>query len=288
MIAAFLLLIMGLGWTFSYAYNEPGILVIAVIFSTVSSLISYYYSANITLALSKAKQIDRQSAPDLYRMVENLTIGAGLPMPKLYIIDDSAPNAFATGRNPQNAVVVFTTGILQKLNKQELEGVTAHELSHIGNYDIRLMTIIVVLVGMVTLLADWFLRFSFFGGRRKSSNEGGGQLQLIMIAVGLLLAILSPLIATVLQLSISRKREYLADASAALLTRYPEGLASALEKLAADREPLEAANKATAHLYITNPLKNHRGDSTGWFSKLFNTHPPIEDRISRLREMNIG
>jgi len=285
LIAAFLILIIGLGFVFSQAYNSPEFVVIAVIFSVTMSLISYFYSDKITLRLSRAKPVTRQSAPELYRLVENLSIAAGLPTPRIYIIDDLAPNAFATGRNPEKAVVVFTTGILKKLEKKELEGVAAHELSHIGNYDIRLMTIVVVLVGILTLLADWFLRFSLFGGRRRSS-EGGGQIQTIFLIIGLILALLSPVIATVLQLAISRKREFLADASAALLTRYPEGLASALEKIAADSEPLEAANKATAHLYIADPLKNHKKDSVGWFAKLFNTHPPIEERIKRLREMH--
>jgi len=284
LIAAFLILIIGLGWTFSVAYDQPGILFFAVVFSVVMSLISYYFSANITLAISRAVPVTRQSHPELYRIVENLTIAAGLPLPKIYIIPDTAMNAFATGRNPEKAVIVYTSGILDKLNRQELEGVTAHELSHIGNYDIRLMTIVVVLVGIVTLLADWFLRFSFFG--RKRSSEGDGRIQAIMMLIGLILAILSPVVATILQLAVSRKREFLADASGALLTRYPEGLASALEKISADQEPLEAANKATAHLYIANPLKNHRKDSTGWFSKLFNTHPPVEERIARLRGMH--
>ena len=286
LIAAFLLLIIGLGWTFSYAYDQPGILFFAVIFSIVMALISYYNSAKIALSISKAREVDRQSAPELYRLVENMVITAGLPMPKIYIIQDSAPNAFATGRDPQNAAIAFTTGILQKLEKNELEGVVAHELSHIGNYDIRLMTVVVVLVGIITLLADWFLRFSFFGGRGRRSGNGGGQLQLIMIIAGIALAILSPIVATILQLAVSRKREFLADASAALLTRYPEGLARALEKISADHEPLESANKATAHLYIANPLKDHKKDSTGWFRKLFNTHPPIEERVARLRGMH--
>jgi len=210
-------------------------------------------------------------------------------MPRVYIIDDTAPNAFATGRDPKHAVVCVTTGILQKLQKTELEGVIAHELSHIGNYDIRVMTLVVVLVGTITLLADWLLRASFFGGGRKRSNDSGGnQLAAIIAIAGLILAILSPLIATLIKLAVSRKREYLADASGALLTRYPEGLAKALEKISKDTEPLEAANKATAHMYIVNPLKEHQGkDSVGWFAKMFNTHPPIEDRIKKLREMNL-
>ena len=287
LIAVFLILIIGLGYVFSQAYDAPEIIVIAVVFSVAMSLISYFYADKIALRLSKAKPVTRQTHPELYRIVENLSIAGGFPTPKIYLIQDSAPNAFATGRNPQKASIAFTTGILQKLSRQELEGVTAHELSHIGNYDIRLMTIIVVLVGILTLLADLFLRFSFFGGRRRSSG-GGGQAQIIFLVVGLALAILSPIIAVIIQLAISRKREFLADASGSLLTRYPEGLASALEKISADREPLEAANKATAHLYFANPLKNHKKDSTGWFAGLFNTHPPAAERIARLRGMHGG
>lgn len=294
LIFSFLVIISILGFVFSRAYNNPGILYIAVGFSIFSSLISYYFSDSITLALSQAKEVDRQSNPDLYRLVENLCIAAGLPTPKIYIIEDTAPNAFATGRDPQHAVVCFTTGILQKLEKTELEGVIAHELSHIGNYDIRVMTLVVVLVGVVTLLADWMFRASLFGGRRKSNNEGGGQLQAILMIVGIVLAILSPIIATLIKLAVSRKREYLADASGVLLTRYPEGLARALEKISRDTEPLEAANKATAHMYIVNPFHedntmklDNKQNGRSMFSGLFNTHPPIEDRIKKLRGMNI-
>ena len=281
LLGVFLILVIALGFVFSQAYGNPGILYGAVIFSVLYSLISFYFSSNITLALSRARAIDRQAAPDLYQLVENLSIAAGLPAPKIYLIDDTALNAFATGRNPEKAVIVFTTGILQKLNKTELEGVAAHELSHVGNYDIRLMTLVVVLVGILTLLADFFLRFSFLGGRR--SRDSGGP-QAAFLILGIVLALLSPIIATLIQLAISRRREYLADSSGALLTRYPEGLASALEKISRDTEPLEAANKATAHLYIANPLRNNRG-GIGWFAGLFNTHPPIEERIRRLREM---
>ncbi len=276
------MLIILLGFAFSQAYESPEILYFAVFFSVIYSLISYFFSSRITLALSRAKEVDRNSAPELYQLVENLTITAGLPVPKIYIIEDTALNAFATGRNPEQAVIVFTSGILQKLNKTELEGVTAHELSHIGNYDIRLMTLVVVLVGVLTLLADFFLRFAFFSGRGRDKNSG--QIQMVFAVAGIALAILSPIIATLIQLSISRKREFLADASGVLLTRYPEGLASALEKISQDTEPLEAANKATAHLYIANPLKNNKG-SVGWFSGLFNTHPPVKERIRRLREI---
>ncbi len=282
LIFIFLLVIIALGYVFSRAYNAPGLLLIAVAFSSVSALVSYFFSDRITLAMSHAVPVDRQSNPDLYRLVENLTIAAGLPVPRIYIIDDTAMNAFATGRDPKHAVICYTSGILQRMSKTELEGVTAHELSHVGNYDIRFMTLVVVLVGIITLLGDWLLRMSIFGGRsrdRDNSNQ-------IFVIAGFVLAILSPIIALLIQLAVSRKREYLADASGALLTRYPEGLASALEKLQKDEEPLEEANKATAHLYIVNPLKG-QGSAVGWFASLFNTHPPIEDRIKRLREMNL-
>lgn len=289
LLGAFLVIIILLGFVFSQAYNSPGILYFAVGFSVIYSLISYYFSANITLAISRAKEVDRQSNPDLYKLMENLCIAAGLPTPRIYVIDDTALNAFATGRNPKTAVIVFTRGILEKLNKTELEGVAAHELSHIGNYDSRLMTLVVVLAGVLTLLADFFLRFSFWGGGRSRSRDGN-QIQGIFMIVGIILALLSPLIATLIQLAISRKREFLADSSGALLTRYPEGLASALEKISADTEPLEAANKATAHLYIENPfhLDSQTHGARSWFAGLFNTHPPIEERIKRLKEMEGG
>lgn len=278
----FLLVIIALGWTFSQYYGEPAILYLAVGFSVFSSLISYYFSDSLTLAMSGAEQVTRQSHPELFRIVENLTITAGLPLPRIYTIDDTAINAFATGRDPKHAVVCVTTGCLSRLDKTELEGVLAHEISHIGNYDIRFMTLVVVLVGTITLLADWLLRFSFFGGKSRDRDSGSNPLAI----AGLVLALLSPIIATLLQLAVSRQREFLADSTGALLTRYPEGLAKALEKISADQEPLEAANKATAHLYIANPLKNHH-DSVGWFAGLFNTHPPVEERIKRLREMNL-
>lgn len=283
LIGAFLILIIALGFAFSQAYNAPQILYGAVVFSILYSLISYFFSANITLAISRARKVEPKDNPELYKIIENLAITAGIPLPAIYVIDDTALNAFATGRNPKNAVMVFTTGILEKLNKTELEGVAAHELSHIGNYDVRLMTIVVVLVGILTLLADFFLRFSFFGGRGRN-REGGNQVQAIFLIAGIILALLSPIIATLIQLAISRKREFLADSSGVLLTRYPEGLASALEKISRDKEPLEAANKATAHLYIENPLRNNEG-GVSWFANLFNTHPPVEERIKQLRQM---
>jgi heat shock protein HtpX len=282
LVMVFLLVIIALGWIFSQAYSQPGILYLAVGFSVASSFISYYFSDSITLGLSRAKEVSRQSSPELFRLVENLTISAGLPLPRIYTIDDTAINAFATGRDPKHAVVCVTTGALSRLEKVELEGVIAHELSHVGNFDIRFMTMVVVLVGTITLLADWLVRFSFFG-RSRDNNRDNNPLAII----GLVLALLSPIIATLLKLAVSRQREYLADASGALLTRFPEGLARALEKIDADQEPLEAANKATAHLYIANPLKN-RHDSIGWFAGLFNTHPPVAERVKRLRELNLG
>lgn len=297
LIFLFLIIIIALGFLFSQAYNNPSILIFAVIFSVGSALISYYYSDSITLALSHAQEVDRSANPQLYNIVENLAITAGLPTPKIYIIEDTAPNAFATGRDPKHAVICYTTGILAKLDKAELEGVTAHELSHVGNYDIRLMTLVVVLVGTITLLGDWFLRAGFFGGRRKSNNNNSGDAGQIFFIIGIILALLSPIIATLIKLAVSRQREYLADASGALLTRYPEGLARALEKISKDTEPLEAANKATAHLYIADPFHADSPEdsrqaaeshgSRGWLAGFFNTHPPIEDRIKRLREMNL-
>ncbi len=279
----FLVLIIALGYVFSLWSGKPAILPVAVIFSIVTSIGSYYFSDKVVLAMSKAHEIKRSEDPELYRAVENLSIAAGLPTPKIYLIDDTALNAFATGRDPKHAVVAITSGLRSQLTKQELEGVMAHELSHIGNYDIRLSTIIVVLAGIVTLLSDWMLRVSFMGRRRDNNN--GGQ---IFAIVGLILAILSPLAATLIQLAISRRREYLADASGVLLTRYPAGLASALRKISMDKEPLEVANKATAHLYIEDPLnKNLAGRPVSSFAKLFHTHPPIEDRIKKLEEMNL-
>ena len=281
LISLFLVLIIGLGWVFSYQFNNPAILIIAVIFSSSMSFVSYWYSDKIVLAISRAKEIKKEDNPELYRIVENLCITAGLPLPKIYLIDEMAANAFATGRNAEHAVVAVTRGLLAKLNRAELEGVIAHELSHIGNRDILLQTVVVILVGLVALLSDWFLRWSFFGRGRKTNRSEGGQIAAFMAVAGIILAILSPLIATLLQLAISRKREFLADANGALLTRYPEGLASALEKISQDQTPLRTANKATAHMYIANPFRGKN------ISKLFLTHPPIEERVRNLREMRV-
>ncbi len=255
---------------------------IALIISGVVSFGSYYYSDKMVLGMSSAKQIKKEDSPEVFRIVENLCIGEGIPIPKIYIIKDTAPNAFATGRDPKHAVICVTTGILEKLNKAELEGVIAHELSHVRNYDIRLMSIVVILVGLIALLADFFMRSLWYGRGRGGRGERNSA-QGIFLFVGIVLAILSPLIATLIQLAISRKREFLADASGVLITRYPEGLASALEKIGKDKEPLEVANNATAHLYISNPFKDKISGS--WFANLFNTHPPIEERIKILRSM---
>jgi len=280
-ISGFLVFVIGVGYVFSGAMGNSAILYIAVIFAVIMSLGSYWWSDKIVLAMSSAKLIDHESNRKIYHLVENLCITAGLPVPKIYIINDSAPNAFATGRNPEHGVICLTTGIIEKLEKTELEGVIAHELSHIGNKDILLSTVVVIMVGFITLLADWFRNWTFWGGRRRSSDGEGGQLQLILMIVAIVLSILAPIAAVLMQLAISRKREFLADADGALLTRYPEGLASALEKISADPKPLTEANRATAHLFIVNPFKGKN------ISKLFLTHPPIEERVKALRDMNI-
>lgn len=270
----------------AYIFGEAmgygsGYVGIALLLSLLTSIASFYWGDQIVLAMSGAREANRKEHFDLFTVTENLAISAGIPKPKLYVIDDTAMNAFATGRDPQHAVVVATTGIIQQLDRRELEGVIAHELSHIKNFDIRLMLIVTVLVGSVVYVTDWFLRSLWWGGRSRNRDDrsGGG----IMLLIGVVLAILTPLLATVIKLAISRQREYLADASGVLLTRYPEGLARALEKLSKDKEVLEAATDATAHLYIANPFKGK--EFGAWFASLFNTHPPIEERIKRLRVM---
>jgi len=288
LMTIFFVFIILVGYVFAVAQNDSTILYVAVIFSIVSSFVSYWYSDKIVLAMSSAHEISHDSHRELFHLVENLCITAGLPMPKIYIIEDTAPNAFATGRDPEHAVIVFTSGILQKLEKAELEGVIAHELCHIGNRDILLSTIVTVLVGVVVLLADWFRRWSIFGGGRRSNNDReGGQLQLIITIVAIAFSILAPLFAYLMQFAISRKRELLADVSGALLTRYPEGLARALEKISQDHEPLEAANRATAHLYIASPFKADTGQKVSWAAKMFMTHPPIAERVKALRDMSL-
>lgn len=290
LLAGFFVFIMIVGYVFSYAMDTPGVLYLAVIFSVVSSFVSYWWSDKIVLAMSDAKELKFEDNKELYRLVENLCITAGLPLPKIYIINDTAPNAFATGRDPEHAVVAVTAGLLQKLDRSELEGVIAHELSHIGNRDILLATVVTVLVGVVVLLADWFARWTFWGGLRKDNDrEGGGQLQLVIMIVAILLSILAPFFAYMMQFAISRKREFAADADGALLTRYPEGLASALEKISADPEPLEVANRATAHMYIASPFegKSDKRHKTGFFAKAFMTHPPVAERIAALRGLEL-
>ncbi|MCD6085620.1 M48 family metallopeptidase [bacterium] len=282
LISVFLIFIIGIGWFFSYLFNSRIILLIAVVISVTQTFLSYFYSDKIILSMVKARRIEKKDNPELYRIVENLSITAGLPMPQVYIMDELQPNAFATGRNPKHSAIVVTAGLLEKLEKSELEGVIAHELSHIKNKDIFLGSIVVVLVGIVALVSDFFLRSLFwFGPRRDSEREGGA----IFLILGIIAAILAPIAATLIQLAISRKREFLADASAVLLTRYPEGLARALEKIASDKVPLRVASNATSHLFIASPFKGNQ--TKNWFAKIFMTHPPIEERIKALREMEI-
>jgi heat shock protein HtpX len=251
---------------------------LAIAFSAGSSLFSYLAGDKLVLAQSRAQEVPEGEEKVLRDVVETLALGLGIPTPKLYVIEDPAPNAFATGRDPKHASVAVTRGLLNTMDRSELEGVIAHELSHVGNRDIRVMLLVTVLVGTVALLSDWMLRSMWWGGRsRDRSSSGGG----ILLLVGIVLAILTPIIATLIQLAVSRQREYLADASGVFLTRYPEGLASALRKIAADQHVLSVANKATASLYIANPLKDHPFQ----FDGLFDTHPPIEERIKRLEAM---
>ena len=267
----------------AWGFNEASGLTfvgMALIITGIMNFVSYWWSDKIVLGISRAKPIKKSDNPQVYRLVENLCIASGLPLPKIYIIDDSAPNAFATGRDPKHSAIAFTSGILDKLNKQELEGVTAHELSHVGNRDTLVMTVVSVLVGTIALLADWYLRSLWFGGR---DNDRDSKANGIFMILALVMAILAPIVATLIQLAVSRKREFLADASGVLLTRYPQGLAAALQKISFDREPLEVANRGTAHLYIVNPLKGR--DVAGFMANMFNTHPPIEARIKALQEM---
>ena len=281
LMAIFFVVVIALGYFISYYFNSPGILYFAFIFSIVMNIISYWYSDKIVLSMSKAVEANRDDYIDLYHIVENLSITAGLPTPKVYIINDASPNAFATGRNKEHAVVAVTTGLLRILVKTELEGVIAHELSHIGNRDILLSTVVVVLVGFISILANIFMRGSLLGGgRSREKNEAGS----IFMIIGIIFVILSPIVATLIQLAISRKREFLADASGALLTRYPEGLASALQKISNANIPMKNPNNATAHLFIANPF----GGAGRKISNLFSTHPPVEERVKALIGMNIN
>lgn len=281
----FTLFIVGVVTIFAYGMGFRGggalsYVGIALIVTGVINYVSYYNSDKMVMAISGAGQIDKKDNPELFNLVENLCIGNGQPLPKIYILQDTAPNAFATGRDPEHASICFTTGILDKLTKLELEGVAGHELSHVKNYDTRLMTIVSILVGTVALLADWFFRVTFWGRGTRDRDNGGNA---IFMVLAIIAAILAPVVAQLIQLAISRRREFLADASSALLTRYPDALADALTKIAKDPEPLEAANRGTAHLYITNPLKGKK--FSGWAAGLFNTHPPIEERVKALRDM---
>ena len=257
-------------------------MILAVAIALLQSFFAYWYSDKIVLAITRARKIEKKDNPELYRIVENLCITAGLPLPKIYIIGEQQPNAFATGRNAENSVIAVTQGLLEKLERPELEGVLAHELSHIGNKDILLGTVVVILVGIMAMLSNWFLRISFWGGTRRDSRGSSG---LILMILGIIAAILAPIAAVLIQLAVSRKREFLADASGALLTRYPEGLAKALEKISADQSSMRIASNSTAHLFIASPFRGKQSKS--WFTKLFLTHPPVEERIRALRGMEI-
>ncbi|MEA2092446.1 MAG: M48 family metallopeptidase [Patescibacteria group bacterium] len=280
-LTGFFLFIIGIGWFLSYFFETTAILWIAVIISVAMSFTSYWYSDKIVLSMSKAKEVKKDDYPEFYRIAENLSITKGLPMPRLFVVDDPHPNAFATGRNPEHGVVAVTTGLLEKLNRQELEGVVAHEMAHIENYDILISSVVVVLVGVVILVADIFFRMAFFGEMR--SREGKGGVFILIIAV--VFMILAPVLAQIMKFAISRKREYLADTTAVLSTRYPDGLASALEKISRDPNQLRTASDSTAHMYISNPFRGK--EKKNWFRKLFMTHPPTEERIKKIREIDI-
>src|SRR3989338_8028433 len=281
LITFFLVFVIAVGWLFSYVLDSSAILYLAVILSVSMSIGSYWFSDKLVLSMAHAKLIEKKDNPELYRLVENLCITAGLPVPKIYIIEEAQLNAFATGRDKNHAVVAVTRGLLQRLDKNELQGVIAHELSHIGNKDMLVSTVVVILVGVVSLLANFFLRISFLGGRDNDNKQAAA----LMMVLGLVAAILAPIAATLIQLAISRKREFLADADGALLTRYPEGLASALEKISDDMTPMKTANTATAHLYIDSPFNAKQGKN--WFINLFQPPPPVEERIKALRDIHV-
>ncbi|MFA6588002.1 MAG: M48 family metallopeptidase [Patescibacteria group bacterium] len=283
LIGIFIIIIIGLAYVFSRAYaSGPAYVILAIIFSVIMTLIGYYSGDKIALWTNGAIPAIKEDNPYLIRMIENLCITAGLPMPKVYVMPEVMINAFATGRDPQHASLAVTQGAIENLENEELEGVLAHELSHIGNYDVRFMTLVAVLVGIISLLANWFIRINFFGGRRSSSDRGGGNIGMIFLLIGIILSILAPIAATLIQLAVSRKREFLADASGAQLTRYPEGLAKALEKIGTQDEKLRKPSNATAHLFIANPFGAVHAKGLG---KLFSTHPPIEERIKILKSM---
>ena len=284
LLTGFLVFIIAIGWLFSYLMDSSAVLYISIFLSVFSSFGSYWLSDKIVLSMYKAQPIEKKDNPELYRVVENLCITAGLPLPKIYILPELQLNAFATGRDAKHAVVAVTQGLLQRLDKTELEGVIAHELSHIGNKDMLLSTIVAVLAGVIATLANLFMRVSFWGGGRKS-NDNKGNAGLILMVLGIAAAILAPIAASLVQLAISRKREFLADADGSLLTRYPEGLAKALEKISSDPTPMRVTNDATSSLFIDSPYKGKQ--KTQWFAKLFMTHPPIEERIRALRGIKI-
>lgn len=279
LIAMFVIVVIAVGYVFSKAFlwGWPGVALISV-FAIIFPIISYYNSDKVALAVSGARQARKPEHAQLINIVESLSIAAGVPAPEVYVINDPAPNAFATGRDPKHSSIAVTTGLLEKMDKYELEGVIAHEMSHVRNLDIRLMTIVVMLVGVISILSNVFMRSLWYGGA-KSSDERSGNIGIIFMVIGLVLAILSPIIAELIKFAVSRKREYLADASGAMLTRYPEGLANALKKIAKDQNQLKTASSATAHLFISNPFKKKS------FSNLFSTHPPIELRIKKLENM---
>lgn len=278
LVGVFLSVVIGFGYFLSVYYNNPNIVIVAIIFSIVMNITSYWYSDKIALSVARAIPADEKKYMELHRIVENLAISAGLPKPRVYILPEAAPNAFATGRNANHAAVAVTQGLLEMLDRSELEGVIAHELAHIGNKDILLQSMIAVLVGFIAILSDMFSRALLFGGGDNSENKGGNMLAI----VGIVFIILSPIIATLIQLAISRKREYLADATGALITRYPEGLASALKKISSYNKPLTHASNATAHMYISNPFGAKAAQG---FAHLFMTHPPAEKRIAALQQM---
>lgn len=279
LVLGFLVVVIAVGYAISWYYGNPGILYIAVVIAVATNFYAYWASDKLVLSLNHARPASREEFFDFYTVTENLAITAGLPQPKLYVIDDPAPNAFATGRDETHAVMCATTGLLTMMTRSELEGVIAHELSHVKNRDILLMTIAVVLAGFAAIVANIFLRMSFWGGGRSNDREGGNALMMILAVAGIVLA---PVAAKLIELSISRRREYLADASGALLTRYPEGLASALGKIGGYTAPMRDANLATAHLFIGDPFGAKSGGSSGWIERLFSTHPPIPDRIKAL------
>ena len=290
LMAIFFGVVIGIGWIFSQIYGSPVILYIAVIFSIFMNVLSYWFSDKIVLAMHRAHPVKMEDNPELYSVLENLTITAGLPMPKFYLINDPAPNAFATGRNPQHAVVCVTSGLLERLDRSELEGVLAHELSHIGNRDMLISTVAVVLAGFIAIISDIFMRSLWHGGfSRRDSNSRGGNAHAIIFIIGIALSILAPIIASLIRLAISRRREFLADSSGALLTRYPDGLASALRKISAYPQPLKTATNATAHLFFENPFGADRGSAqkTPFLVRMFMTHPPIEERIKALEQVRV-